>query len=92
VYVALSTIFILLISLTVAFIVLTPLKYYIPGYGNNTSKTELQALKIRTDSLQQAVEHKDAFINDLRKVLNNETPDTRDTAALAVPKPDVSND
>ncbi|HEY8398449.1 MAG TPA: hypothetical protein VIK80_10935, partial [Flavihumibacter sp.] len=33
VYVGLSTIFVLLTSLTVALIVFTPLKLYIPGYG-----------------------------------------------------------
>src|SRR5262249_14989983 len=54
VYVGLSTIFVLMVSLTVALLVLTPLKYYIPGYGNRDTRTELQVLKIRTDSLQQA--------------------------------------
>ena len=34
VYVMLSTIFVLLVGLTVALIVFTPLKYYIPGYGD----------------------------------------------------------
>ena len=33
VYIMLSTIFVLLVGLTVALIVFTPLKYYIPGYG-----------------------------------------------------------
>ena len=37
VYVMLCTIFVLLVGLTVALIVFTPLKYYIPGYGNATA-------------------------------------------------------
>lgn len=92
VYVALSTIFIMLVGLTVALIVLTPLKYYIPGYGNNTSKVQLQALKMRADSLQQAVQYKDAYLNGIKKILNNETPDSRDTATLNLPKPIISDD
>ena len=39
VYISMSIIFILLVGLTVALIVFTPLKYYIPGYGNMDSKT-----------------------------------------------------
>ncbi len=34
VYIGLSTVFVLLVGLTVAFIFFTPLKYYIPGYGS----------------------------------------------------------
>lgn len=44
VYIAMSTIFVLLISFTIALIVFTPLKYYIPGYGSRQSKTELQLI------------------------------------------------
>ena len=38
VYIAMSTIFLLLVGLTVALLVLTPLKFYIPGYGKKESK------------------------------------------------------
>src|SRR5215831_9238300 len=69
VYVALSSIFVLLISLTVALLVFTPLKYYIPGYGNNTDRAQLQALKMRTDSLEQAIIYKDEYLNNIKKVL-----------------------
>ncbi|HRI22029.1 MAG TPA: hypothetical protein PLA68_13800 [Panacibacter sp.] len=93
VYIGLSTIFVLLVSLTVALLVLTPLKFYIPGYGNaNTNRSELQALKIRTDSLEQAVLYKDQYLNNIKKVLNGDTPASLDTATINVPKPDISND
>lgn len=92
VYVGLSVIFVLLVGLTTALLVLTPLKYYIPGYGNNTSRTELQALKIRTDSLEQAIQYKDQYLDNLKKVLNGETPQQRDTATLKLPKPQLSDD
>jgi hypothetical protein len=92
VYVALSTTFVLLISLTVALIVLTPLKYYIPGYGTSSNRTELQALKMRTDSLEQAIIYKDQYLNNLKKVLGADIPAQLDTTSLKIPKPDISND
>ncbi|HRH60908.1 MAG TPA: hypothetical protein PL045_10085 [Chitinophagaceae bacterium] len=92
VYVGLSTIFVLMVSLTVALLVLTPLKYYIPGYGNRETRTQLQVLKIRTDSLEQAVLYKDHYLEDLKKVLQGNAPVQLDTTTLNVPKPEISND
>ena len=84
VYISMSVIFILLVGLTVALIVFTPLKYYIPGYGNMDSKTELQLLKIRTDSLEQGIRYKEQYINDVKKVLEGNTPVKRDTVSVPV--------
>jgi hypothetical protein len=92
VYVSMSSIFVLLISLTVALLVLTPLKYYIPGYGNSENGVELQALKMRTDSLEQAILYKDQYLNSIKKVLGAGVPAQLDTTSLKVPKPDISND
>ncbi len=92
VYVGLSSIFVLLVSLTVALIVLTPLKYYIPGYGNNTSRTELQLLKMRTDSLQQAIQYKDRYLDNIKQVLSGGSPVQLDTTSIVVPKPELSDD
>jgi len=84
VYISMSVIFILLVGLTVALIVFTPLKYYIPGYGNMESKTELQLLKIRTDSLEQGIRYKEQYITDVKKALEGNTPTKRDTVAIQV--------
>ncbi len=59
VYIGLSTVFVLLVGLTIALISFSPLKYYIPGYGTRESRSALQVLKIRTDSLEQAIKYKD---------------------------------
>jgi hypothetical protein len=91
VYIAMSTIFLLLVGLTVALLVLTPLKFYIPGYGKKESKTELQLLKMRTDSLQQALEYKQQYLDGLKHVLGTDkTP--LDTTKLKVSKAEISND
>ena len=91
VYIMMSTIFLLLVGLTVALLVLTPLKFYIPGYGKKESKTELQLLKMRTDSLQQALEYKQQYLDGIKKALGVDNAQ-RDTTTLKVSKPDVSND
>lgn len=85
VYIAMSTIFVLLISFTIALIVFTPLKYYIPGYGSRQSKTELQLLKIRTDSLEQSIKYKDQYLNNIKKILSGDTPDKLDTTIYTMP-------
>ena len=92
VYVLLSSIFVLLVSITIALIVFTPLKFYIPGYGSKQSRAEIQLLKMRTDSLENAVKNKDQYLDNLKKVLNGASPTTLDTTHLVIPKQQESND
>jgi hypothetical protein len=92
VYVMLSTIFVLLVGLTVALIVFTPLKYYIPGYGNVRMDREYRQLKYVTDSLEKQVSYQSQYINGLKDVLNGNTDVKRDTVQLQIPKDDESND
>ncbi len=72
VYIVLCSIFVILVTLTVALIVLTPLKQYVPGYGNQSSKREVQLLKMRTDSLEQSMIYKDAYLLNLKKILTGD--------------------
>jgi hypothetical protein len=67
VYLTFSISFILLVGLTIALIAFTPLKYYIPGYGTKESRTALQLLKIRTDSLEQSIHYKEQYLEGLKK-------------------------
>src|SRR5580698_6172983 len=69
VYIVLSTIFVLLTGLTVALIVFTPLKLYIPGYGDVNNTKELRELKVRTDSLEQEMREKDFYLQNVKNVL-----------------------
>ncbi|SKA06080.1 hypothetical protein [Sediminibacterium ginsengisoli] len=86
VYIGMSTVFVLLVGLTIALIAFSPLKYYIPGYGTRESRTALQALKIRTDSLEQAIRYKEQYIDGIRKVLTGTTPSQLDTIPDVIPK------
>ncbi|WP_462221877.1 hypothetical protein [Ferruginibacter sp.] len=93
VYIALSTLFVLLVGLTVALIVFTPLKYYLPGvgYGNSKQVKEYRVLKVRTDSIEKALEYKQQYFNDLQKVLQGSVPKL-DTNKLDLPKLENSDD
>lgn len=92
VYIGLSTVFILMVGLTIGLVVFTPLKYYIPGYGTRESRSALQLLKIRTDSLEQTIRQKDLYLESVKKVLNGTAPTERDTALLQLPNVETSND
>ena len=86
VYIFFCSLFILLVGLTVALIVFTPLKYYLPGvgYGNSAQVKEFKTLKIRTDSIEKALEYKQKYFDDLQKVLKGEMPKL-DTVRLEIP-------
>ncbi len=88
VYITLSTIFVVLTGLTVALIVFTPLRLYIPGYGDVNATKELRELKMRTDSLEQAVRYKEQYLNNVRNVLMGNLPLKLDTMGVDVPKPE----
>ncbi|MBS1511474.1 MAG: hypothetical protein JST86_11575 [Bacteroidetes bacterium] len=93
VYIALCTLFVLLVGLTVALIVFTPLKYYLPGagYGDAKQMKELRALKMRTDSIEQALQYKQQYYDDLKKVLEGNVPKI-DTTKLDIPKVENSDE
>ncbi len=91
-YIGLSTIFVLLVGLTIALIAFSPLKYYIPGYGTKGSRSALQLLKIRTDSLEQAIRYKEQYIDGVKKMLSGNTAVPLDTVAVELPKDEASND
>ena len=92
VYVMLCTIFVVLVGLTVALMVFTPLKYYIPGYGIANGGREYRQLKYVTDSLEKQVSYQAEYIDGIKKVLTGDVPMTRDTTQIQVPKDEYSND
>lgn len=68
VYVMLSTIFVVLVGLTVALIVFTPLKYYIPGASTDyKSVVELKRLQYRVDSVERQDAYKTQYILGLKR-------------------------
>ncbi len=92
VYIGLSTIFVLLVGLTIALIAFSPIKYYIPGYGTRESRTALQVLKIRTDSLEQAIRYKEQYLEGVKKVLSGNSPAQLDTIPVNLPATEASTE
>jgi hypothetical protein len=86
VYLGFSIAFMFLVGLTIALIAFTPLRYYIPGYGTKESRSALELLKIRTDSLEQAVHFKEQYIEGIKKVLSEGNPQQLDTIPLTLPE------
>jgi hypothetical protein len=59
---------------------------YIPGYGDINATKELRELKVKTDSLEQAVKYKEQYLDNIRNVLQGNAPLTLDTTKIEVPK------
>ena len=87
VYIALSSIFIILVVLTSSLIIFTPLKYYLPGvgYGNVKQVKEFRMLKARTDSMEKALNQHHVYYENIEKVLKGKIT-IIDTNNLKMPK------
>jgi len=93
VYIVMSTLFILMVGLTASLIVFTPLRYYLPGsgYGDAKQMREYRSLKIRTDSMEQALTQQHRYFEDLQKVLQGNIV-KMDTTKLNLPKVENTDD
>lgn len=82
VYALFSTLFIATVLASLAILLLTPLKYYIPGYGSVKDRTEVLGLTQRVDSLTQMVRAGDEQVSAIQKIIRGEDDGLRDTAML----------
>jgi hypothetical protein len=94
VYIMLSTIFVLLVGLTVALIVFTPLKYYIPGTNTDyKSASEMRNLQYEVDGTSKEVQLLDQYREGLMKgPLRSGNTVPLDTTKIDVPKQEASDD
>lgn len=88
VYVAFSSLFVLLTGLTIAVLSFTNLRYLIPGYGKQGSLQEIRVLKMRTDSIEQVMVLNQQYFNAIKSVLSGDSGLLlkRDTTMLVLPK------
>lgn len=63
---------VLLISMTILFITLTPLKEYIQGYSSSELQKETTNLVYKVDSLNQILSVNDLYIENIQQVLKGE--------------------
>jgi len=81
VFIAFGVLSIFLIVATTYLIAFTPLREYIPGYGDFDTRSVLRHLSQRTDSLERIVRQKDLYILNIRNIVEGreiveEMPDT----------------
>jgi hypothetical protein len=81
-YTVISMIFVLVVVVTVSIMLLTPMKYYIPGYGSDVQRLQVIKLKRNVDSLADMVAAQHQYEDNLRKVIAGEIGQERDTAML----------
>jgi len=91
VYIALSTLFVVLVGLTVALIAFTPLKLYIPGFGDAKQAKEFQRLKVKADSIERTLLYKQQYIDNIQTILKGEVI-KQDTTKLKLKEVEKSND
>lgn len=82
VYILFSTLFVMIIAVTVSILLFTPLKYYIPGYGNNKTRVQLIQMKQKVDSLSDILLAQQKQVQNIKNVINGNTDMQRDTAML----------
>ncbi|MBW7893195.1 MAG: hypothetical protein H3C48_19705 [Chitinophagaceae bacterium] len=92
VYVTFCTIFVALVGFTVALLVFTPLRYYIPGYGSASDRREMITLKMQVDSLEQQMSYREKYMESIQNVLKGTVPTTMDTTHLEIPPEDKTED
>jgi murein DD-endopeptidase MepM/ murein hydrolase activator NlpD len=66
-----GSITIIMTTLVISLVAFTPLREYIPGYGNISERKELLELSIKADSLEQTISSRDWYMNNLVHVLSD---------------------
>lgn len=68
-----ASVTIVMTFLVISLVAFTPLREYIPGYGDVDQKRELLKLTARADSLEQSMAAKDWYIQNIADVLQGKT-------------------
>lgn len=84
-FILIGVVSIFMTTLVISLVAFTPLREYIPGYGSElTQKGQLINLSLRTDSLEQSLNSKTWYIENLKRVMNGEL---RSDSSLNKPDP-----
>ncbi|RYE12752.1 MAG: hypothetical protein EOP51_30995 [Sphingobacteriales bacterium] len=84
-YILGSSLFVAIVLITVSIMLLTPLKYYIPGYGNDKARMQTIKLKQTVDSLTDLVSAQQQYEANIKSIIAGEEP-KRDTEMLDMRK------
>lgn len=85
VYIALSTVIVLVAFIVVMLIAFTPLRQYVPGYGDVSAQQELVELYEKIDIMEEQLDAHKTYADNFRKMLTgdvqseDEVPKTQET-------------
>ncbi|RMG76822.1 MAG: M23 family metallopeptidase [Bacteroidetes bacterium] len=68
-----SIVVVSVVALTIAAIVFTPIKEYIPGYADVTTKKMATYAAMKADSLEEILRVKEQYLTALRQIINGDT-------------------
>ncbi len=88
VYMLASAVFTVLVIAIFSVIAFTPLKEYIPGYGDVNRRKDIMALEVKSDSLNRLVMQQDMWIRNIRNVLQGNV----DTSSRRITDSEISYD
>lgn len=88
VYIGICTLIVVLILFTGVLLATTPLKYYIPGYGDLAQRREYIKMNMKIDSLEMLVNAQRKYLNNIQEVLNGKIS-LEDTTLLKIPLTDT---
>jgi murein DD-endopeptidase MepM/ murein hydrolase activator NlpD len=80
-----STIVVVLVMVTASAIIYTPLKYFIPGFGDYNYRSQILSLTFKTDSLEQAMQDRSAWLGNVSQVLNGQVDTMRPKPNAKIP-------
>ena len=69
----LGSVTIVMTTLVISLVAFTPLREYIPGYGNVDDRKDILSLSAKADSLENTLEARDWYINNLLNVFSGKT-------------------
>lgn len=92
VYVAVSTLIVGTAILVTLLIVYTPLKRYIPGYGDYTREQEIAQLANKVSDFEKELTAKDFYIKNLQNIINGNLEGMSRETAEKQSKPSTTSD
>jgi len=93
VWLFLSTVGVVMVALTASAIIYTPLKYFIPGFGDYNYRSQILNLEFQADSLEKAMASREVWLENVNNVISGKS-DSIETPTPELPKdydPDLKN-
>jgi murein DD-endopeptidase MepM/ murein hydrolase activator NlpD len=61
---------IVMTTIVISLVAFTPLREYIPGYGDVTERKQILKLNIKADSIEQSIETRDLYVTSILKAMH----------------------